>query len=222
MKEDLEPLNLNSMTKRQLFSLCGKLVVSDNWQRVAVDVTHYGSQKYLTMVDCGPSPFAIWRIIRSKSETEVVSVLRQVFSQFGPPAAILCDNGRSFTSILMRDFCEFWAVRPTFRCAYKPSGNGIMECNHRTIKRMPARPGPSVEYSVFWYNASAQCDQRIILSRKLISYKWRNPLLERSTGMKTVDDHERTSSVFVVGDEAWLTPPVNYFLETRCSYRGQF
>ena len=125
---------------------------------------HYGSQKYLTMVDCGLSPFAIWRIIRSKSETEVVSVLRQVFSQFGPPAEILCDNGRSFTSILMRDFCEFWAVRPTFRCAYKPSGNGIMERNHGTIKRMPARSGPSVEYSVFWYNASAQCDQRIILT----------------------------------------------------------
>ena len=26
LKEDVEPLNLNSMTKRQIFSLCGKLV----------------------------------------------------------------------------------------------------------------------------------------------------------------------------------------------------
>ena len=54
----------------------GELSVPDDWQRVTVDVTHYGLQKYLTMVDCGPSRFAIWRIIRSESETEVVSVFR--------------------------------------------------------------------------------------------------------------------------------------------------
>ena len=95
----------------------GELSVPDDWQRVAVNVTHYGSQKYLTMVDCGPSRFAIWRIIRSESETEIVSVLRQVFSQFRPPAKILCDNGGSFTSKLMLDFCKFWAVRLNFRFA---------------------------------------------------------------------------------------------------------
>ena len=191
---------------------CGELSVPDDWQRVAVDVTYYGLQKYLTMVDCGPSRFAIWRIIRSESETEVVSILRQVFSQFGPPTKILCDNGRSFTSKLMRDFCEFWVVQLAFRCAYKPSGNGIVESNHRTIKRMSTRSGRSVEYSVFWYNVTPHCDQRIISSRKLISDKCRNPFLERSTGMKTVDDHERTSSEFVVGDEVWVKPP-----GARCS-----
>ena len=137
-------MSANRLTRARL-----ELSVPDDWRRVALDVTHYGLQKYLTMVDCGPSRFAIWRIIRSEAETEVVSVLRQVFSQFGPPAEILCDNGRSFTSKLMRDFCEFWAVRLAFRCAYKPSGNGIVERNHRTIKRMSARSGRSVEYCVF-------------------------------------------------------------------------
>ena len=171
-----------------------------------MDVTHYGSQKYLTMVICGPSRFVIWQIVRSESETEVVSVLRQVFSQFGPPAEILCDSGRSFTSKLMRDFCEFWAVRLTFRCAYKPSGNGIVERNHRAIKRMSARSGPSVEYSVFWYNLLHTVIKGKFLAQ-LISYKWRDSLLERSTGMKTVDDHERTSNEFVVGDEVWVKPP---------------
>ena len=184
-----------------------ELSVCDDLQRVALEVTHYGLQKYLTMVGGGPSRFAIWRIIRSESETEDVSILRQVFPQLGPPTEISCDNGRSFTSKLMCDFCEFWAVRLAFRCAYKPSGNGIVERNHRTIKRMSARSGRSVEYSVFWYNVTPHCDQRIIPSRKLISYKWRNPFLERSTGMKTVDEHERASSEFVVGDEVWVKPP---------------
>ena len=180
-----------------------------------MDVTHYGLQKYLTMVDCGPSRFAIWRIIRSESETKVLSVLRQVFSQFGPPAEIFYDNGSSFTSKLMRDLCEFWAVRLTFRCAYKPSDNGIVERKHRTIKRMSARSGRSVEYSVFWYNVTPHCDQRIIPSRKLISKKWRNPFFERSIGMKTVDDHESTNSELVVGNEVWVKLP-----GVRCTTPG--
>ena len=129
-----------------------------------------------------------------------------MFSQFGPPAEILCDNGRSFTSKLMRDFYEFWAVRLTFRCAYKPSGNGIVERNHRIIKRMSERSERSVEYSVFWYNVTPHYDQRIIPSRKLISYRWRKPFLEKSAGMKTVDVHECKSREFFVGDEVWVKP----------------
>ena len=82
-----------------------------------------------------------------------------------------------------------------------------MERNHRTNKRMSARSGRSIKYSVFWYNVTPYCDQRIISSSKLSSYKWRNPYLEKSIGMKTVDDHKRTSSEFVVGNEVWVKPP---------------
>ena len=101
------------------------------------------------MVDCGFSRLGICQIIRSESEAEFVSVLRQVFSQFGPPAEILCDHGRLFTSKLIHNFCEFCAVGLTFRCAYKPSGNEIVKPNHKTIKRMSAKSGRSIKYSVF-------------------------------------------------------------------------
>ena len=33
----------------------GELSVEEDWKRLALDVTHHGCQKYLTMVDCGPS-----------------------------------------------------------------------------------------------------------------------------------------------------------------------
>ena len=66
----------------------GELSVDDDWRRVAMDVTHHGQQKYLTIVDCGPSRLAIWRAIRNESDTEIVPMLRQVFSQFGPPAEV--------------------------------------------------------------------------------------------------------------------------------------
>jgi hypothetical protein len=52
----------------------GALSVHETWKRLAVDVTHYGRDRYLTMVDCGPSRFAIWRRIRKS--------LRKKFARF--------------------------------------------------------------------------------------------------------------------------------------------
>jgi len=37
----------------------GSLDVEENWQRVAVDVAFVSGKPYLTVVDCGPSRFAI-------------------------------------------------------------------------------------------------------------------------------------------------------------------
>ena len=39
----------------------GKLGVKDNWNRLAMDITHHNSENFLTIIDCGPSRFAIWR-----------------------------------------------------------------------------------------------------------------------------------------------------------------
>ena len=107
-------------------------------------------------MDCGPSRFAVWRAIRSKSEGEVIPLLRQVFSEFGPPIELLCDNSKTFTSKAMRECCKTWHVSLAFRCACRPSGNGIVERNHRTVKRMCARLQKSVDYCVFWYNVTPQ------------------------------------------------------------------
>ena len=155
-----------------------ELSVEEDWKRLALDVTHYGCQKYLTIVDCGPSRFAICRKIQNELEGQVVSMLRQIFSQFGPPIDILCDNAKSFKSNLMQEFCKLLKISLTFRCAYKPSGNGIVERNHRTIKQMSARCEKSIDYCVFWYNITPHGSKGIIPSSKLISCKRRNPFLE--------------------------------------------
>ena len=38
----------------------GVLGVMDNWKRLAMDITHHNGENYLTIIDCGPSSFAIW------------------------------------------------------------------------------------------------------------------------------------------------------------------
>ena len=183
----------------------GELAVEKDWQRVAIDVTHLGNQKYLTIVDCGPSRFAVWRAIRSESEGEVIPLLRQVFSEFGPPKELLCDNSKTFTSKAMRECCKTWHVSLTFRCAYRPSGNGIVERNHRTVKRMCARLQKSVDYCVFWYNVTPHGEQRIVPSSRLHRHEWRNPFLQLND--LQCESNACHDSVVTEGDRVWVKPP---------------
>ena len=52
----------------------------------------------------------------------------------------------------VQDLFEEWAVRRVFRAAYKPRGNGIVECHHRWVKKTRARRGGSVNDAVNNYN----------------------------------------------------------------------
>ena len=40
-------------------SKAGRMDVCENWMSVGMDVTHLEGQHYLTLIDCGPSRFAI-------------------------------------------------------------------------------------------------------------------------------------------------------------------
>ena len=132
----------------------GVLDVDSVWTRVAVDITHYNSSLYLTMIDCGPSRFTIWRKLRSEGAEEVTSLVEDVFRDHGPPEELLLDNGSTFRSVLFCSMCRKWSVFLNFRCAYRPSGNGIVERIHSTIKRMAARSKMDVRDMVFYYNSS--------------------------------------------------------------------
>ncbi|KAG1670332.1 hypothetical protein GQR58_016949 [Nymphon striatum] len=68
----------------------GSLAVDGNWRRVAVDVTHYGAKHYLSMVDCGPSRFAIWRRLSSETAASIIAQLQGIVIERGP-----CDEGRA-------------------------------------------------------------------------------------------------------------------------------
>ena len=48
---------------------CGEFSVDMNWRRLAVDVTHYRQLPYLSVVNCEPDWFAIWRELRREDAT---------------------------------------------------------------------------------------------------------------------------------------------------------
>ena len=131
----------------------GEVTVSGIWRRLAADITHVTGLPWLTVVDCG-SGFTVWHRLSRESAGEVVRALRQVFATVGPPAQLLSDNGTVFRSREFESFLASWDVEAVLSCAWRPQGNGCVERVHRTIKRMVARTGDSVEACTFWYNVT--------------------------------------------------------------------
>jgi transposase InsO family protein/ribonuclease HI len=188
----------------------GELSVYSNWTRIAIDTTHYHGRCYLSIIDCGPSRFAIWREVVSENAASVVQTLDEVFRERGPPEELLMDNSTSFHSYPVATLCEKWNVRRRFRAAYRPSGNGIVERHHRTVKRMAARVGAhSPLEMVFWYNMAPKTgvDVSTVPCSQVFTYEWRHPTLRPL-------HKEAENAVFKVGDRVWVKPP-----NVRCTTR---
>ncbi|XP_003369128.1 conserved hypothetical protein [Trichinella spiralis] len=62
----------------------GSLEVEEVWQRVGMDITHVRGRPYMTLIDCGPSRFAVWRRLRVHCSANVTEQLEAVFYERGP------------------------------------------------------------------------------------------------------------------------------------------
>ena len=192
----------------------GKLSVEKLWQRIAVDVTHYNQEAFLSVIDCGPSRFTIWRQLVNEEALGICRALDSVFREHGPPEEVLADNGTPFRSKNFQSLCEKWAIQIHYRAAYKPEGNGIVERIHRTIKRIAARTGKHLLEAVFWYNVAPKDreNKETCPANQLYNYNWRSNLQKVEPNKTEVE----TSSEFSVGDRIFLKPP-----GARCSTRWE-
>ena len=71
---------------------------------------------------------------------------------------LLTDNGTAFSGEEFGRFAENWGIQLQFWCTYVPSGNGIVERCHCTIKRIAARTRCSVMETLYWYNVMPKDD----------------------------------------------------------------
>ncbi|KAK3879159.1 hypothetical protein Pcinc_016253 [Petrolisthes cinctipes] len=180
----------------------GEISVPENWARLALDVTHFQGRAYLTVVDCGLSRFAVWREVASENAREICGHMTQIILERGPPDEVLMDNSTAFRSHQFAEACREWNVTRRFRAAYRPSGNGIAERMHRTIKSMAARSGKSPLKMVFWYNLAARegVNGETAPAKVLHKYSWRHPALKREREQNVI--HSR----FSVGDPVVVKP----------------
>ena len=58
----------------------GQLEASDAWQRVRMDITHYGGNHFLTLINCGPTCFVIWRLLAQR-DLALASINEKNFSR---------------------------------------------------------------------------------------------------------------------------------------------
>lgn len=190
----------------------GRLDVNETWKRLAMDFTHYKGSHYLTLTDCGPSRFTVWRQVRTQDSGSVVCVLEQLFFERGPPEEILTDNDTAFRSQVLADFLCNWSVRTRFRCAYVPSGNGIAERVHRTVKRIAARSNCSIAKATYWYNATPRdgCEAQTAPANGVHRYEFR--ILGVDAEVQPDDGCLRCP--YEVGDVVFVKPS-----DVRCDVR---
>ena len=185
----------------------GELNVDEIWHRVGMDVTHVNGCHYLTLIDCGPTRFAVWRRLQRQDTDSVIQQLELVFFERGAPVELLTDNDPAFRSGAFTQFAERWALRVRFRCAYVASGNGVTERCHRSVKRIAARKHCTIAEAVYWYNVAPKddIDSATAPANKLYNYE------VRLLGIDRVLHSEpgAIDSPYDVGDTVWVKPSMN-------------
>ena len=176
-----------------------------------MDLTHYGSQHFLTLIDCGPTRFAIWRLLVRQDSSSVIRELESIFYERGPPEEILMDNDTAFCSMEFRRFIDEWGIRLRHRCAYRPSGNGIAERCHQSVKRIAARKACTIAEAVYRYNATLKDAVTAASTPANAIHRYR----VRIKGIDTrLPDRQGTRGPYEFRDTVWVKPP-----NSRCTTR---
>lgn len=193
----------------------GTIATSSVWQRLAVDITHVNGRPYMSCIDCC-SRYTIWRALRDESMKEVCTYLAQIFAEMGPVEELFSDNGKVFRSAELGHLLDIWNIKADFSCAYRAQGNGLVERVHRTVKRMVARSGRSVEEMTFWYNATRGEQPAspfellfgakprmpgVTDKRQEVQRTWDAPEVQQAAANTRVDIERNP---FVVGDQVFL------------------
>ena len=119
--------------------------VNPAFKKVAVDIvgpikpmSESKKQYILVMVDyCTRYPEAI-ALKDIKAET-VANALWEFWTRLGIPDVVLTDQGRQFTSNLMKEVNEFLQIEHKMTCPFSPQTNGLVEKFNDTLKQMIKR-----------------------------------------------------------------------------------
>ncbi|XP_054275129.1 uncharacterized protein K02A2.6-like [Macrosteles quadrilineatus] len=111
-------------------------LTSERWRRIHIDFAEDPTtrQQMLIVVDS----FSKWMevfLMGSISTGKTIEKLRTLFSAYGLPEELVCDNGTSFTSLEFREFLRKNGVKLTFSPPYRPASNGAAERSVQEVKK---------------------------------------------------------------------------------------
>ena len=121
-----------------------------------MDITHYGSNHFLTLIDCGPPVLQFGNHWHSKTR-------QAFFNSYHPPfmnevhwrkfwlTMTLSSAASKYSSFCVKGGGQLWLW-----CTYVPSDNGITERSHCSIKRIAVRKQCTIVEATYWYNAMSK------------------------------------------------------------------
>jgi len=112
------------------------------WGRISLDIvgplnrTKNNNKYLLTCVDyltrypeCIPLPDI-------RAETVAKAFVENIICRFGTPQELLTDCGSQFVGKLFQEICQLLKIKKLKTTPYHPSGNGVIERMHKTLKTM--------------------------------------------------------------------------------------
>ena len=139
------------------------------WQKVATDLFQFEKNDYVLIVDYF-SRFIEYTKLDNTTSTEVIKVLKAIFSRQGIPEEIRSDNGPQYSSKEFRVFCQDWGIRHTTSSPRYPQSNGLAERTVRTAKSMLKHNADPLIALLNYHDSplpSGQCPAELCLGRRL-------------------------------------------------------
>ena len=79
-----------------------------------MDITHYGSIHFLTLIDCGHSWFVLCQPLCRQDPASLVCQLEPIFYEQGPPIKLWTDNDTAFNYKQFKKILHDWGVHLQF------------------------------------------------------------------------------------------------------------
>ncbi|XP_066958571.1 uncharacterized protein [Macrobrachium rosenbergii] len=92
--------------------------------------------EYLLTVLCPTTRYPLAIPIKNIHAKTIIGQLLKVFTTFGFPKELQCDQGTNFTSNLFRQAMAECSIRNVYATTYNPQTNGALERVHQTVKSL--------------------------------------------------------------------------------------
>ena len=92
--------------------------------------------EYLLTILCPTTRFPLAIPIKNIAAKTIIQELTKIFTLFGFPRELQCDQGTNFTSHLFQNTLKQFNINGVYASAYHPQTNGALERIHQTIKSL--------------------------------------------------------------------------------------
>jgi transposase InsO family protein len=104
------------------------------WQTDATDIPQFGTLKYVHVTVCTYSGVLFTSAHTGETTKHALGHLLGGFATFGIPKSIKTDNGPSYTSKKIQEFCTLWDITHSTGIPYNPQGQAVVERQPQRIK----------------------------------------------------------------------------------------